>query len=389
LTDFNCPKCGTKNEPQAKHCQSCSIDFAKYTKALEQEREEARQRRSAVEQRLRDSRADAKVGSGGNLPIFIGLGVALIVGVFFLFSSDDEVHTVADESSLEAPSSQSSTTSSPAKPGTLAADISSSNPARNPIERARNATVFIETANGNLGSGFIINNRCVVITNRHVLDSQTRVSDVKKTNEYQKVYNKEKTKLAKRHKQVGKIYRDNVSKYGENHLKTIRAKDQYDQIGREITSLEAKMDWDISNSLSNSSYSDVHKVSLVDGTSYEVTSVRYSERYDLATFRLPATGCPYIRKGKPESLQQGTQVFTIGSPSGLTYTVTAGIFSGFREDDDGRFIQTDAPINPGNSGGPLVTKDGRVVGINTAILRGTEGIGFSLPIDVVYQEFGL
>ena len=51
-------------------------------------------------------------------------------------------------------------------------------------------------------------------------------------------------------------------------------------------------------------------------------------------------------------------------------------------------IQTDAPINPGNSGGPLVTQFGQLVGINTMILRGTEGIGFAIPVDSVEAEFG-
>ena len=81
------------------------------------------------------------------------------------------------------------------------------------------------------------------------------------------------------------------------------------------------------------------------------------------------------------------QLFTIGSPSGLTYSVTSGVFSGFREDESGRFLQTDAPINPGNSGGPLIMQNGQVVGVNTAILEGTEGIGFSLPIEYVVSEF--
>jgi S1-C subfamily serine protease len=82
-------------------------------------------------------------------------------------------------------------------------------------------------------------------------------------------------------------------------------------------------------------------------------------------------------------------VYTIGSPSGLRHTVTSGVISGFRERDGQSFIQTDAPINPGNSGGPLVDENGRVLGINTMILRDTQGIGFAIPIQAVREEFGL
>ncbi len=96
---------------------------------------------------------------------------------------------------------------------------------------------------------------------------------------------------------------------------------------------------------------------------------------------------PLSKLNSDNNLQQGTQLYTIGSPSRLGYTVTAGIFSGYRVFDEHQFLQTDAPINPGNSGGPLITSDGNVVGINTMILRDTEGIGFAIPAKVLFEEF--
>jgi S1-C subfamily serine protease len=72
----------------------------------------------------------------------------------------------------------------------------------------------------------------------------------------------------------------------------------------------------------------------------------------------------------------------------MAYTLTSGVFSGERRDEAAtRFLQTDAPINPGNSGGPLITEDGRVIGVNTMVLRGTQGIGFALPIEAVLEAF--
>lgn len=86
--------------------------------------------------------------------------------------------------------------------------------------------------------------------------------------------------------------------------------------------------------------------------------------------------------------EQGQKVYTIGNPSGLRHTVTSGIISGYREYKDNPLIQTDAPINPGNSGGPLIDENGRAIGVNTMIIRDTEGIGFAIPMKSVFEEFG-
>ncbi len=89
--------------------------------------------------------------------------------------------------------------------------------------------------------------------------------------------------------------------------------------------------------------------------------------------------------GSSDKLKVGEWVAAIGSPFGLEHTVTAGIVSakgrviGSVPYDD--FIQTDASINPGNSGGPLINMSGEIVGINTMIIAGGNGIGFAIPID--------
>jgi S1-C subfamily serine protease len=76
-------------------------------------------------------------------------------------------------------------------------------------------------------------------------------------------------------------------------------------------------------------------------------------------------------------------------PKDFRHTVTSGIFSGYRKLGDIAIIQTNAQINPGNSGGPLITGEGKVVGINTSkmVARGIEGLGFAIPIDVALREF--
>jgi len=118
---------------------------------------------------------------------------------------------------------------------------------------------------------------------------------------------------------------------------------------------------------------------------------------DLAVIRVrDRDNLPVLPFADSDKLQVGDWVIAIGQPFGLSHTVTSGIISALgRSDIDlatyEDFIQTDAAINPGNSGGPLVTLDGRVVGVNTAILgpQGNIGIGFAIPANMakdVYEQ---
>ena len=92
-----------------------------------------------------------------------------------------------------------------------------------------------------------------------------------------------------------------------------------------------------------------------------------------------------LKLGDSDKLKPGQTVIAIGNPLGLTSTVTMGIVSALDRELSGHpgetFIQTDAPINPGNSGGPLINVDGEVIGINTAIIMGAQGLGFAVPIN--------
>ena len=128
-------------------------------------------------------------------------------------------------------------------------------------------------------------------------------------------------------------------------------------------------------------------MTLVDGTTFESMHAEYANGHDLAMFRLPATNCAHLSARSSTALSFGERLYTIGNPSGLEFSVTSGVYSGERGTGKDRLLQTDAPINPGNSGGPLITESGQVVGINTKVLRGVQGIGFAIPIEVAYEEF--
>ena len=133
------------------------------------------------------------------------------------------------------------------------------------------------------------------------------------------------------------------------------------------------------------------KIFLADGREFRAEYLQISSKHDLALLALHAIDSPYLtRPPDKHLLQQGDKVYTIGSPIGLRQTVTSGILSGYREwkADGSMFLQTDAPINPGNSGGPLIDEKGYVFGVNTMILRDTQGIGFAIPIAAVFEDFG-
>jgi serine protease Do len=134
-------------------------------------------------------------------------------------------------------------------------------------------------------------------------------------------------------------------------------------------------------------------VDLQDGSSRELTAkvVGTDSRTDIAVLKVDATGLPAAVLGDSDQLLVGDIVLAIGNPFGVGQTVTMGIVSakgrniGISRGGYEDFIQTDASINQGNSGGALIDAEGRVVGINTAILSpsgGNLGIGFAIPINL-------
>lgn len=129
-------------------------------------------------------------------------------------------------------------------------------------------------------------------------------------------------------------------------------------------------------------------VILKDGSTYPAKVVGVDSQTDIALVKIDAkTRLPAVKLGDSEHVRVGEWVVAIGNPFGLDYSVTAGIISAkgrnIGHDPYDNYIQTDASINPGNSGGPLFNMDGEVIGVNTAIRRDGQGIGFAVPIDMV------
>ncbi|MDB9303786.1 MULTISPECIES: HhoA/HhoB/HtrA family serine endopeptidase [Cyanophyceae] len=140
---------------------------------------------------------------------------------------------------------------------------------------------------------------------------------------------------------------------------------------------------------------DADKVTVLlkDGRSFEGEVVGADSVTDVAVVKIAATELPIVKLGNSDNLMAGEPAIAIGNPLGLDNTVTQGIISATQRSVAGLgvpaervdFIQTDAAINPGNSGGPLLNAQGEVIGMNTAIIQGAQGLGFAIPINTAQR----
>jgi serine protease Do len=380
---MQCPKCG-HDQLGRQECESCGIIFAKYLQ---------------VQKRKREAELSAKEKSSSGLTLGKVFQVIMLVvavaGTTYYFTADQNKNG-------GEPIYPSELTDVPAiakiSPGALQADkaiqgstekkaaSSAKLPilsAQNAIEQARQATVTVETPWGT-GSGFFVNDNYIV-TNRHVIQfDTTKLTDFKtKIEKARRMIELERQKIQEMKQKFRQLPKGPtrsqlaiIIETREEELAKVLPK--YEKSEKKLVELEDK-----------ASAGDI-KIILSDGSEHIANYFVISENYDLALMSLFVQDGASIKRPEAGSkLRQGDKVYTIGSPVGLRQTVTSGIFSGYRthEPDGAVYLQTDAAINPGNSGGPLIDEHGYVRGVNTMILKNTEGIGFAIPIDVVFEEF--
>jgi len=380
---MDCPKCGHQQADTIK-CASCGIYFAKFAE---------QQARFASRPRERMQHAPPEAGFGwGAITLTAIVSVVLVWGLMRGRTPAGAATTGPARPAAEltprgpqapAPSARAS---SARELSGLEAQLARTFPARNAIESARNATVFIKTGWG-MGSGFIIDGDCHVITNRHVVETDgARVaSTVVDTPEMRWRIESAEQQLRANIAQQLQLRNALQGQPGTN-LQVLEIDERIQAMRAELADLPGRVRGAISDKVEGSGRSGF-TVILVDGTEYRSLHAHYAEGRDLAMFQLPADHCPHLEPGDSSGLAQGERLYTIGNPSGLAYSVTSGIFSGDRGAGQQRMLQTDAPINPGNSGGPLVRENGQVIGINTLVLKGAQGIGFAIPIEAIYQDF--
>jgi serine protease Do len=276
------------------------------------------------------------------------------------------------------------------------------------IETASISTVTIRTSLG-LGSGFFINENGYILTNKHVLRGDE--AQLKKTEEFiaiqenriaddEAVIANAENQLRRMKSELNeyKAYIDSLTNPNAQTIAMQKYKSQvteyefYDsQIRKRKNELEEKISkyrretYDFTRKARIAGHEHRFTVILKDKTEIEANLVSISKDHDLALLRITNCKSPYIQPGAAGQIVQGAGVYAIGSPLGVGDSVSSGIISGY----DNNYIRTDAKIYLGNSGGPLITADGKVIGINTMklITQKFEGLGFAIPIRRAFQEF--
>lgn len=281
-------------------------------------------------------------------------------------------------------------------------------PASNQIERAAVATVAVEGAAG-YGSGFFITSQGHIITNKHVVrpvmtttakqdkyfaDTQAKIKEISKRLE-QEALRLEKAEHSLRRmeeitaKQTDPTIKQAYKAQYEEDMATYRSwKSDYQQRKERFEAEKAKFreqyrQYNYRKSVAG--LSRTFTIYLADRKRLYVRLEAISKRHDLALLKLDGYLTPFLKSASSYSISQGDPVYAIGNPVKLHNSVTSGVFSGY----EGGYLQTNAQIYPGNSGGPLVDSQGRVLGVNTfkRLTRKFEGLGFAIPIEVVWQDF--
>lgn len=276
------------------------------------------------------------------------------------------------------------------------------------IERASLSAVTIRTSMG-LGSGFFINENGYILTNRHVVKGDD--TQIRKTEEFiartdDKIEDSEAI-IADGDDQLRRMrkdlddYRAVIDRMAdpraqaaarENYRSRAAQYDLYEaQQRKRKNEFEARVSkyrqekGEFTRKARMAKQDRQFVVILKDRTEVEANLVSVSPDQDLALLRVEGCRSPFIPSGAQNRLAQGMRVFAIGSPLGVGDSVSSGIISGYDND----YIRTDARIYLGNSGGPLVTADGKVIGINTLklITQKFEGMGFAIPVRRAFQEF--
>ncbi len=362
---MDCPKCGHSQENTVK-CEACGVYFAKLAPA-------------AVPARI--AALPEAAGRGFNVGAVVLAALAAGAVVYYQMRGHSPPAPAAPAAIASAPLQ-----SADAAPDTGAAPAPAALSSMSAVEAARGATVFIRTAWG-FGSGFIIDADCHGVTNRHVVETDaTRVTaNVDHNPDIQASIVAQQQRLQSAI-YAAQLHRRVIANQPGDNLERMQLDDKIRQMQQALATLPRQVDDEVTNRVNDADQSGF-SVTLLDGRRFDGLHARLSGNSDLAVFQLPANDCPFIAADRNAALRVGQRVYTIGNPSGLEYTVTSGVVSGMRDMEGQHYVQTDAPINPGNSGGPLITEQGRVIGINSRVMRGVQGIGFAIPIDAVYAAF--
>lgn len=269
---------------------------------------------------------------------------------------------------------------------------------RSKTDEASLSVVTVQTSTGS-GSGFFVTDDGYIVTNRHVVrpattnqwkeaeaeleehedrlaDLKSRISDDEEALRDQKRAideNREYMESARATDSERQRYERYIKRYLKNKERHEDNVAQYRKYEREYK--KRKSDFGFNSSMSN--FSRKFTIVLKNGKELTARLVRVSKNRDLALLKLDNYSTPFLSLANKKYPRQGTKVFAIGSPLGISDSLTAGIVTKSGRDH----LFTDTQILPGNSGGPLIDADGQVLGVNTAVVakaRNADGLGLAI-----------
>jgi len=275
------------------------------------------------------------------------------------------------------------------------------------VDEATLAVVTVKTSGGS-GSGFFVTADGYIITNRHVVrpatssqskdveellarrkeqladykldleDDAERLKDARRNIDENREYMKSGRASASQKSQYDRY----VKRYQKNKRQHDANTSQFRKLEREYK--KAKSEFGFSTSLSN--FSRNFTIRLKGGKTLKARLVKISKDYDLALLKLDNYTTPFLTLSAGQHPRQGTRVFAIGSPLGITDSLTSGIITKSARD----YLFTDTRILPGNSGGPLIDAEGNVIGVNTAVIspnQQVDGLGVAIYAARIRGEF--
>ncbi|MDO9043094.1 MAG: trypsin-like peptidase domain-containing protein [Desulfocapsaceae bacterium] len=371
-----CPKCQHEQDGQIE-CEACGLIFARYNHFQKKQKEQ--------EEILQAEKQQQPKTIGRFFQVALLIMVTASVTYYFSRGKTEQGKPTADTAETPTATTQQilPEANAPTHPTRPVTQIATPATYGSPIEHASNATVSIETPWG-IGSGFFVKENYIV-TNKHVVETnKEELKDFRnKVQTLSELINLENQKIREMRQKMNELPEGPTKKQ-----LAIIIEQRKEEIAKIMPRLEQE-EKQLKNLEKHIQPGDI-KIIMTNGSKYTVNHLEVSPKHDLALLSLYASDQTLLQRPAGNTiLQQGDKVYTIGSPVGLRNTVTGGIFSGYRkqESDGSLFLQVDAPINPGNSGGPLIDEKGYVHGVNTMILRNTQGIGFAIPIETVYEEF--
>jgi len=381
---IHCPKC-LHEQTNPVECESCGLLFRKFEQVRDREKQAAETAASTG----RSSGSMLKLGA-------VLLLVAATAAATYWFTVgakqpappppvQQSLPQAAAQPTEPQPVESQTQTAPPPRPQIDQTPVETTATTTGAIEQAKKGTVFIQAPWG-LGSGFFLTDS-LIVTNKHVVEQENKNLDElrHKVQTARKMATLEQEKLDQLRQQIktapdGPARRQAIIILQEKERDLAKALPMVEQLEKQLRKMEEP-----------ASPMEI-KISLADGTTYSPLSIQLSPKRDLALITVYG-GAPKPLKaaGRNAGLREGDKVYTIGHPAGLRYTVTAGIFSGYRQSKEtgDLWLQTDAAINPGNSGGPLIDEFGRVHGVNSMMYRGAQGLGFAIPIQTVLDEFSI